>query len=402
VRQLEAPDPKALASTKKFERKEKKKMDQNIHTKKQFKVVMRGPSAVLFQQGQKLLIENFPSSIGPVNIVYTSRWLKRAKELRVPGNLWIEIRGNGSTLEDVLNAFTNAGLAVLPIMSLSTNAAIGYPELELGFDCTPGVTERDYFQSYIPPESSIVYLGRFINREATVALLDTLSAHPDAERLRRGANQYRLALDYWKFGQATLSLAHLWMSLEAITKAKIRAECNARGLQNEQELAKSLGVELTELDPTVRKDLILKGDDECYRKAREASEGFEHGFLGYEKIRELSKDVRHRMASYVRTAMFEICGLNDDILKILTGEPFNKPMGYWPIVKYVRGQLIGEGEELAAPSNAYPFMRWNPVVKLCKVSKEGKLNISFDETFTAELAKGISFKPHSYEAWRPD
>lgn len=383
-------------------KRKKSKSDQNIHTKNQFKVVMRGPSAVLFQQSQNMLIENFSSSIGPVNIRFTSRWIKRDKKLTVPGNLWIEIKGSGPALKDVLVPFANAGLAALPILSLSTNAAIGELEIELGFDNTPGVTERDYFQNYIPPESGIVYLCRLINVEATVALLDALSVHPDAERLRRGANQYRVALDSWKLGQETLTLAHLWMSLEAITKAKIRAECKARGLLKEQELAKSLGVELDLLDATVRKDLILKGDDECYRNARESSEGFEHGFLGYDKLRELSKDVRHRMAGYVRNAIFEICGLNSDTFKILTGEPFDKPMGYWPIVKYVRGQLIGEGEELARPGNEYPFMRWKTIVKSCKVSRDGKLNISFKENFTAEIAKGISFKPHSYEAWRQD
>ena len=192
------------------------------------------------------------------------------------------------------------------------------------------------------------------------------------------------------------------MSLEAITKAKTREECKARGLKKEQELAKNLGVELNLLDATVRKDLIFKRDDECYKKAREASEGFEHGFLDYDKIRELSKDIRHRMAGYIRNAIFEICGLDDNTFKILTGEPFNKPLGYWPIVKYIRGQLIGEGEELARPGNAYPIMRWKPIVKSCKVSPDGKLNITLEENFTAEIAKGISFRPYSYEAWKQD
>jgi len=108
------------------------------------------------------------------------------------------------------------------------------------------------------------------------------------------------------------------------------------------------------------------------------------------------------MASYVRTAILEICGVNKDTLKILTEEPFNKPIGYWPIVKYARGQLIGKREELAAPGNAYPFMRWNTIVKSCEVDQDGKIDIEFEENFTAELAKGISFKPHTYEAWKQD
>ncbi len=205
-----------------------------------------------------------------------------------------------------------------------------------------------------------------------------------------------------------LSNAHLWMSLEAITEAKIRAECDTRGLTNKKELAQSLGIDVTErkyldiLNATIRKDFILKGDDECYRKAKDASDGFEHGFLGYDEIRELSKDIRHLMAGYVRTAILEICGVNRNSFKILTEEPLDRPIGHWPLVKYVRGQLIGEGENLAVPGKVYPFMRWKPDVKSFKVGKDKKINIKFNETFTAELAKGISFKPHSTEVWRPD
>lgn len=376
--------------------------DQAINTEKQYIVVMRGPSAVLFRQGKSLTVLDFPSAIGPVNIVYTSRWLNRGENVIVPGNLWIEIQGSGHTLEEVLSPFANAGLAMLPILSLSANAAVGEPEVELGFDNTPGVTERDFFQSYIPPESSIVHLGRHINVEATVALSRTLATHPDSERLLRGADQYRLALDSWRLGRETLSLAHLWMALEAITKARIRAECAARGLQEYQKLAENLGVELKQLDATVRKDLILNGDDECYKKAKDASDGFEHGFLGYDRIRELSKDIRHRMANYVRTAILEICGVGSEVFRILTSDPFDKPLGYWPVIKYIRGQLIGVGEGLAAEGNAYPFIRWNPAVKSSTVGEDGDLNIQFNETFTPEIAQGISFRPHRYEAWRAE
>jgi len=376
--------------------------DEEIQTKKQFTVVMRGPSAVLFRQDDYLRVKDFPSAIGPVNIVYRARWLKRDENIIVPGNLWIEINGSGPALEEVLAPFANAGLAMIPILSLSVNAAIGEPEVELGFDITPGITVQDYFQSYVPPESHIVHLGRHINVDATVALIRAIAIHPDGERLRRAANQYRLALDSWRFGRDTLSLAHLWMAVEALTKARLLVECAVRGFQEDQELANSLGVELKHLDATIRKNLILKGDEKCYEKSKEASDGFEHGYLGYDEIRELAKDVRHRMAAYVRTAILEMIGVDADTFKLLTSNPFDKPMGYWPIVKYIRGRLIGAGEELAAEGNSYPFIKWNPVVKSSQVGEDGKLNITFNETFTAEIAKGILFEPQLYEAWQPE
>jgi hypothetical protein len=37
-------------------------------TERQFVVVMRGPSGVLFLQGKNLIVLNHPSAIGPVEI----------------------------------------------------------------------------------------------------------------------------------------------------------------------------------------------------------------------------------------------------------------------------------------------------------------------------------------------
>jgi hypothetical protein len=370
--------------------------------KRQFTVVMRGSSAVVFRQNENLPVERFPSALGPVNIIYTSRWIKKNETVTVPGQLWIEIRGQGNNLEESLVPFANAGLALLPMLALSANAAIGEPEVEVAFDSSRNVTERDFFQNYIPPESDVVHFARLVDVKSTVALLNTINRHPEANRLYRAANQYQLALNSWKHGRETLSLAHLWMALEALTKARIRFEYRERGLSSEVELANTLGVELSHLDSTIRRDLILNGDEECYSKSKRASDGFEHGFLGYDRIRELSKDVRHRMAKYIRNEIFKLSRLESEPLTVLTSDPYDKPMGYWPVIKYVRGRLLGACPELAAKGNAYPFLRWKPVINRCEVTKDGKINIQFSENLTAEIGEAISFQPISYEAWKPE
>src|SRR5687768_17255593 len=119
---------------------------------KEFVVVMRGSSATIFRPDERMFVQNIPSAIGPVDIVYTTRRLRRKPEVTMPGHLWIDIRGHARTLDEALVPFANAGLSLLPVLGLSANAAIGEPEIELGFDNTAGITERDYFQSYIPSE----------------------------------------------------------------------------------------------------------------------------------------------------------------------------------------------------------------------------------------------------------
>ena len=297
--------------------------------------------------------------------------------------------------------YANAGLAALPVLSLASNASIAEPDIELGFDSTPGISQRDYFQSYLPPESGVVHTGRHVNVQATVGVLRAVTSNPDFERLLRAANQYRLALESWKLGRESMSLAYLWMGLEAITKVKIRKECSTAGLKGEEELARRLGVVLQQLDPTVRKAL-LQNDEECYKKAKDASDGLEHGFLGYEKMHEYARDVRHRMAAYIRIAILELSEVPDDVLKILLNDPFDKPLGHWLLAKYVRGQLLGNSPTLAREGNQYPFLRWNPSIKSCVPDAAGKLSIQFSESFTVELADGIRFQPQSVEVWQPD
>lgn len=190
---------------------------------------MRGPSSAIFDYGNHLQILDFHSVVGPVNITYATRYLKNDRPI-LPGDLWIEIKGKAKNLEVALVAFANAGLSMFPILTLSANAVTKTPDIELGFDNTPDITERDYFQNFIPPETEEIHIRRKIKIKATVSLMKAIATHTDSERLRRAANQYMLALESWRLGQETLTLAHLWMAVEALTKAKLRTERLAHGL----------------------------------------------------------------------------------------------------------------------------------------------------------------------------
>jgi hypothetical protein len=364
-------------------------------------VVMRGASAVCFRKGEFLRITDMPTSFGPVQIVLTTRWIKQENK-DMPGNLWIEITGKAPNLEEALVPFANAGLRLLPTLSLSANAAIGLPDIEIGFDNTPGVAERDYFQNYIPEERNVLNTGRFVNILASKSLFSAIDTNPESERLGRASAQYRLALNHWRLGQESLVISHFWMVLEALTKSKIRKECKLRGLDDQKQLADNLSIEISKLDSHIRKEFLLNGDSECYSKAKKASDGVEHGFLDYRKIRNLSQDIRHRMASHIRKSIFELCDLDDDSYKTLTAEPFEKPLGHWPVVKYLRGKLVGGKNQLAAKGNMYPFMNWTTKVKDISMKANGEVDMTFTDTLKPQFGDGIKFQPSSHEVWKPD
>jgi hypothetical protein len=218
-------------------------------------VVVRASSPIVFEQGKRLRVLDYPSTIGPVDIVCTTRYLDREPGVTLPGDLCIDVCGRAGTLGEALMPLANAALFVLPILSLSANAAVAEADIELGYDNTPGVTERDYFQSYIPAERGVLRSGRRLDVPSTIKLIEALGKHHDLERLSRAANQYRIALGSWRLGHETLSLAHLWMAVEALTKVKVRIELAARGLEEPADLAAQMGVDLNQLDGVVRKDM---------------------------------------------------------------------------------------------------------------------------------------------------
>jgi hypothetical protein len=317
-------------------------------------VVARCPSSAFLESNEQIVITSQTSLGNPVTLTIRTRWIDHGEGNMLPGDLFIEIRGHCIDLETALAPFANTALPLVSLLTLSANAYVGEVDVEVGYDNTSGLIERDYFQNYLPPESFIIHSSNKINCEHTVKIIEAVERCTDRERIIRAINQYRLALSTWRFGRESLSLAHLWMAVEALTKATIRFELIARGLQNESELHKALNTE-KKLDPAVRELIILQGDNECYKKALDASDGFEHGFLGYDIIRNHSKDVVHRLAKYVRHEIFRLCNLGKTSVDVLINKPYDQPLGHWPLVKYTRGKLLGNGEKLSAEGHLYPI-----------------------------------------------
>lgn len=371
-------------------------------SKKEFTVVMRGPSAAVFWPEEGLQVQLALPPFGPITTIFKNRWIKKGEELSVPGNMWLEIRGQGESLDSSLESFANAAVGVLPLIALATNAAVGELSIELGFDSTDGIKEREYFQSYVALESDAVHPARRINTEAVLALMAAVEKHVDRDRLMRATNQYMLALDSWKIGSASISTAHLWMGVEALTKVVIRSQLASRLISKDAELAEQLGIELKQLDSFVRKSFIMQSDEECYKKGKEVSDGLEHGFLGYIEMRAHSIDVRHRLAKYLRETILSLVDLENHVCKLMMSDPYDKPLGHMPLVKYFRGVLIGESENLAQEGSSYPFIRWSPSLQSTKPSESGEVLYTFTDSFTPELGKGISFKPTRIEVFKPD
>ncbi len=375
----------------------------------QYVAVFRGSSAVVFLPETQIRVR-VPGSLGTVIITFQTRYIDKGLASPIPGDLSIDARGPAESIENAVSVFGGSIESLATVISFSANSAIGGLEPELVFNNTPGVKVRDFLQSVLPDERNIMHAARNVNKEATLGLIDAIEAHPEKDRILRAMTQYSLALRNWRRGHEILATAHLYIGMEALTQAVFRSNINASGFDEEQ-YARSLGIDPQSLKPcdslsavikvAVRKNLLFEKDNECYQDAKAASDGFEHGFMSFSKIRDKARTVREKTAAYLRKAILNLVTVKEAHRKILFASPYNEPLGYWPVVKYIRGDLLGDSDDLAAKGEEYPIMSCRSTIKSAERLKSGEYDLKFEETFTPRLGEGISFRRKRFEVWRP-
>lgn len=377
----------------------------------EYVTVFRARAAPVFLHNSQLKV-SVNTGYGTVLTTFQTRCVDNGVEHQLLGDLWMEAKGPENSLEKAVSTFGGVLNVLSTIISFSANAAIGDMDLALVFNSTPSVKKREFLQSMIPDESSILHKARKINIEATGYLIATLESHPEKERILRAISQYSLALRYWRWGHEILATAHLYMGMEALTKAYIRTKQVILGI-DELQLAGGLGIDPISLNPNctlsqtieieTRRQCLFQKDEQCYKDAKASSDGFEHGYMPFDKIREKARATRDKTALFLRKAIFDLIPIKSEIQKTLMSPLYVHPLGHWPVVKYLRGHLIGDSDILAPKEKKYPYpmMSLSSIIKKAKISKSGNYNVTFDEKFTAHLGEGISFQGGSFEVWAP-
>jgi hypothetical protein len=374
----------------------------------EFVVVLRAASAPFFKRGASMRVR-VPLSTGDLILTFQTRHLDRGLEHPIPGDLWIEARGPATSIENAVSTFSNAAATITPVIAYATNASVGKLEPELAFDSTHGRAERDFLQVFVPAERGLISRGRVVDIPCVRAVLAAVENHAERDRIVRAITQYSFSLEHWRLGHEILATAHLYMGVEALTKAVLRSRFNVSQL-TDQAIATQLGIDPNGVDPrrisaeievAVRSKIIFQADTDSYRNAKAASDGLEHGFMPFDQIREKAKETRDRTAGHLRHAILDLLGLAPELQSRLTDEAHRKPLGDWPLTKYLRGKLIAHTDSLASAKNEHPIMTWRTNITSLQMNEKGEYEIKWDEKITPELAEGVSFQPISLEVWAP-
>jgi hypothetical protein len=364
-----------------------------------FCVVGRAVSGVYWQPGQSFTMTGLNTPSGPLTIVLTThRTEVTGFSKPVPRGLHIEVTGPSLDLETALNTFGSSAQMMLPILVTTMNAPIGTPDLEIAFETTSGREERDYFQQFLREPLFSPIIPRKMDNSLLLAVLGALETHPEHERLRRAMGYYAHALEQWKGpGTELIVLASIYMGMEAMTPVELRAELAVRSL-TPQQLAESWGIELKQLDSTVRKRLLFENDEATYEKARKASDGFEHAYRAFPELHADAKEVLQKATGYLRTAVVRRLALEPPFTARLLAPPYDTPF-YLHFAKYLRGKLVGVKDNTAAPGQLYPIMLWSSTVTEITTPDDQDPGIRFTDTIKPRLADGVAFAGSSFELW---
>ena len=177
-------------------------------------------------------------------------------EIPIPQFLSVEARGPAADIKEAGEIFANSARGLNTIIALAVNADTGLIEPELIFDASPEKDQHEYLQVFVPDETIRAIPDRRIDLELAQALITAIGKHKEQARLRRAVAQYSQALSLWRPGHEIECLAHLYMAVEAISKAVLRDHLS-RAQITEDDLAAKWKVEGQD-KLTRRKGLELK------------------------------------------------------------------------------------------------------------------------------------------------
>ena len=356
--------------------------------------MFRGDSAVLVRPNTHFTVNNWRTQYGSVEICYRTQYVhERGQD--APRQLWAEARGIAPSLDEAAREFAASVHSILPALSFATNATTSTLELHLCFDSTTGHARREFVQNHLH-EPAPVHYGRSLPADSTVALLEAVNTSAIASRLQRALAHYWLALRNWTPGSEILALAPLFMGAETLARPALESEL-ARRRVSRHELAASLDVPERDLEAWARRALIFGGDEECHRRAKKASDGFEHGFLSFKDIHTNAAVVRDRTAHYLRMAILRMAGVPNDARHVLASTPYDGPCGAWRFTRQFRATLEAADKQLAAPDQQYPMCTWRSELRSTRWLDCGTFIAVYQESLGPRLGPGVQFRPLSLE-----
>lgn len=378
-----------------------------------FRVVIRGPSGARVRPNEEIAFNNVtfaPSIRG--RVVVRTRWEDLGLEAPVPREIFFEATLEAGSVDQAISLAGPMVMGLASLLAFTTNAPIETVHPHVAYDVTPRRERRAFREYFLPVETGIPRVGRFVDAETFIGVVESFGASPHADRLGRALSQYESALRFWNSPSVVLVLAHLYMACEALTPAVEKTYRERLGISKEEH-ARRLGIDTDrgrcpccgkgvdwqfQLGAKVRRLYIFQENDSLYSAARKASDAFEHGFRDMPEIRATAEKVARDLFRLVRNVVLEVLGLPSELSeRLLEKEPVDRSS----LQRHIDGHLSGavtNPDCLAAPNQLYPLLRWEASIGGL-VFDDPDLRLKPLDRLTAVFAEGVSFDAEGFAVY---
>lgn len=374
-------------------------MSEPVPEGREYTVLLRSHSGARARLGSYIDINDFPDGLGgQVQVRVSTRWDDIGLGYPVPRELWMAVRTKSQNVDSAVLSAANAASAIATILSFCVNAVVEPPALHVVFNSTEDLSRREFLEVFLPDESGLPRIGRWIDVESLFAFGQAVYASPELPRLFRAMVQYQVALRYWTTGSQVLALAHLYIACEALTKAVQRFHRTRLGLTEEQH-AQLLGVDITKTnwrtiaENFARREYIFEGDRTIYKAAREASNQFEHGFADLGNVRQTAGTVTRDLFALVRSAILSLVPAMDQTVSdsIMSKYPVDVSPFYKQVTGYIVSEKPSDPLNLGGPGELFPILKWHSRLKALRLQGDDLIPEP-EETFRTHLAPGLKFE----------
>lgn len=140
-----------------------------------YTVVLRSSSAARFrpEEGQLLTVSGLPGIEGRMQIRIRTRWQELGHDAPVPRELWVEVRCRATALDVAISVSSSVARVLTSLIAFTANVRCGVPEVHLAYDSTPGHSERDFVEVFLPDEQGLPNEGRLINPAELTAVYES-------------------------------------------------------------------------------------------------------------------------------------------------------------------------------------------------------------------------------------
>lgn len=334
---------------------------------------MRAYAAAHFNYEERLTL-TWPDAEATLQSEYTGGEDGCAYPVTIHG----EIRGEAASVDDAQTRLAGSIGNTLPLLALASNAAIADP-LAVAVHGVDLATPQTFLAYRTPLATDWFPPGkRRLDVEATRALATAVGHHPQTALLHRAIESYRRALGHWFPEELLLAGEFLFITAETLSRFMLESRAHERGITPKNLVRLSgLGTE-AQLRWRYLREEVFHDDAAALEALKEASDGFEHGYMAVADIRGRQEPVLERAFGCLRRALVRAAGVADAMSDRLLGDVYDVPRSLVPAVTVVTGEVARIDENQPVPD--LPIggieLAWHVPAPLASRRADGEVEIT--------------------------